>query len=73
MNKELKEIIYILLSLLIGIVVVKFIIWLLPVIIVGIIALIIYKSIKKNKVKVEVNKKNKKRPMKVIHDLDEED
>ena len=33
----------------------------------------IYKSIKKNKVNVEVNKSNKKRPMKVIHDLDDED
>ena len=33
----------------------------------------IYKSIKKNKVDIEVNKNNKKRKIKVIHDLDDED
>lgn len=74
MNKEvIKEIIYIILAVILGVLAVKFVIWLLPIIIMGIVAYMIYKSIKKNKVDVEVNKSNKKRPMKVIHDLDDED
>ena len=74
MNKEvIKEIIYIIVAVILGVLAVKFVIWLLPIIIMGIVAYMIYKSIKKNKVDVEVNKSNKKRPMKVIHDLDEED
>ena len=74
MNKNIiKEIIYILIAVLLGIFAVKFVIWLLPVILIGIVAYMIYKSIKKNKVNVEVNKNNKKRPMKVIHDLEDDD
>lgn len=74
MNKEvIKEIIYIIVAVILGVLAVKFVIWLLPIIIMGIVAYMIYKSIKKNKVDVEVNKSNKKRPMKVIHDLDDED
>ena len=73
MNKDIvKEIIYILVAVIVGILVFKFLIWLLPIIIVGIVAYLIYKSIKKNKYDVNVNKgKNKK--MKVIHDLDDKD
>ena len=74
MNRNLiKEIIYILIAVLLGVLAVKFVIWLLPVMLIGVVAYMIYKSIKKNKVNVEVNKSNKKRPMKVIHDLDDED
>ena len=72
MNKEvIKEIIYIIVAVILGVLAVKFVIWLLPIIIMGIVAYMIYKSIKKSK--VDVNKSNKKRPMKVIHDLDDED
>ena len=60
-------------AVILGVFAVKFVIWLLPIIIMGIVAYMIYKSIKKNKVSVGVNKSNKKRPMKVIHDLDDED
>ena len=74
MNKNvIKEIIYILVAVLFSILAIKFVIWLLPLILIAILAYMIYKSIKKNKVNVEVNKSNKKRPMKVIHDLDDED
>lgn len=58
-------------AVILGVFAVKFVIWLLPVIIMGIVAYMIYKSIKKSK--VDVNKSNKKRPIKVIHDLDDED
>lgn len=58
-------------AVILGVIAVKFVIWLLPIIIMGIVAYMIYKSIKKSK--VDVNKSNKKRPMKVIHDLDDED
>ena len=72
MNKEvIKEIIYIIVAVILGVLAVKFVIWLLPIIIMGIVAYMIYKSIKKSK--VDVNKSNKKRPIKVIHDLDDED
>jgi len=74
MNRNvIKEIIYILIAILIGICAVKFVIWLLPVILIAIVAYVIYKSIKKNKVNVESNKKKSNRKMKVIHDLDDED
>ena len=74
MNKNIiKEIIYILIAVLLGVFAVKFVIWLLPVILIGVVAYMIYKSIKKNKVDIEVNKKKTNRKMKVIHDLDDED
>ena len=75
MNKEtVKEIIYILIAIVLGVFAVKFVIWLLPVILMAIVAYLIYKSIKKNKdVDVSVNNKNKKKNIKVIHDLDDED
>lgn len=74
MNRNIiKEIIYILIAILLGVCAVKFVIWLLPVILIGIVAYMIYKSIKKNKVNVEVTKKKNNRKMKVIHDLDDED
>lgn len=74
MNRNIiKELIYILIAVFIGIYAVKFVIWLLPVILMAIFAYMIYKSIKKNNVNVEVNKTNNKRKIKVIHDLDDED
>lgn len=73
MNRNIfKEIIYILIAIVFGILVVKFIFYALPVIIIAIISYMIYRSIKKNKVNKNMNK-NPKRTMKVIHDLDEED
>ena len=50
MNKEtIKEILYILIAIILGIVAVKFVIWLLPMILIAICSYYIYKSIKKNK------------------------
>lgn len=48
MNK-LKEILYILITITLGIIAIKFVIWLLPVILVAILSYYIYKRIKKNK------------------------
>lgn len=76
MNRNIiKELIYILLAVIVGVLVVKFVIWLLPVILIAFIAYLIYRAIKKNKnINVYVNKNtNKKKPMKVIHDLDDDD
>lgn len=75
MNKEVvKEIIYILIAIVLGVFAVKFVIWLLPVILMGVVAYLIYNSIKKNKVNGDVNKNtNKNKKMKVIHDLEEKD
>ena len=75
MNKNIiKEIIYVLIAVAVGILIVKFVFYALPVIIIAIISYMIYRSIKRNKVNVGVSKNtNKKRPIKVIHDLDDED
>ena len=63
-----------LIAVLIGIFAVKFIIWLLPIILIFMVAYLIYNSIKKNNVNIRGNKNtNKKRSIKVIHDLDDED
>ncbi len=71
MNKEtVKEIIYILIAVIVGVFAVKFFIWLLPVILIAIVSYLIYKSIKKNK-DVDVNNKKDKN-IKVIHDLDDD-
>jgi len=73
MNKNIiKEIIYVLIAIVFGILAVKFIFYAIPLIIIAIISYMIYRSIKKNKVNRDVNK-NPKRTMKVIHDLDDED
>ena len=56
MNKDVvKEIIYIIIAILLGVLAVKFVIWLLPIIFMGIIAHYIYKSIKKNKTNTNVS------------------
>lgn len=50
MNKEMiKEVIYIIIAIILSILAVKFMIWLLPVIVVVMLSLIIYSYIKMNK------------------------
>ena len=50
MNKEkIKEIIYIIIAIILSILAVKFMIWLLPIILVVMLSLIIYSNIKMNK------------------------
>ena len=75
MNKEIiKEILYILIAIIVGILAVNFVIWLLPIVLIAVVEYFIYKSIKKNKdVSVNVNKNNNNKNIKVIHDLDDED
>ena len=73
MNKSFaKEIIYTIIAITIGIIAVKFIIWLLPIILVAVCGYYIYKFIKKtnsNKTKIT---KTKNKPIKII-DMVEED
>lgn len=76
MNKEvIKEILYIAIAIVLAILAIKFVIWALPVILVGLLAIFIYISIKKDKYKnsnvSKSNSKNKK--MKVIHEFDDKD
>lgn len=76
MNKEvIKEILYIAIAIILSILAIKFVIWALPVILIGLLALYIYISIKKDKYKnsniSKSNNKNKK--MKVIHEFDDKD
>ena len=76
MNKEvIKEILYIAIAIILAIFAIKFVIWALPIILVGLLALFIYISIKKEKYKnnnmSKSNNKNKK--MKVIHEFDDKD
>lgn len=77
MNKEtIKEILYIIIAIILSVLAVKFIIWLLPVIIVIFLSLIIYTNLKKDrniekKVYEKPNNKNKK--IKVIHEFDDKD
>lgn len=69
MNKEtIKEIIYIIIAIILSVLAVKFMIWLLPFILIAIFSYLIYTSIKKHKGQ---NKKQEKN-IKVIHDLDDE-
>ena len=50
MNKEtIKEIMYVLIAIVLGIIAVKFVIWLLPIILIALFSYYIYKSIKKNR------------------------
>ena len=77
MNKELiKEILYIAIAIILSYLAIRFVIWVLPVILVGLLAIFIYISIKKDKYKNNVNverSKNKKKKMKVIHEFDDKD
>lgn len=63
MNKDkVKELIYILVAIVLGILIVKFVIWLLPILLIGICSYYIYKSMKKNR----VNKSNFNSDKKII-------
>ncbi len=65
MNKDtIKEILYIIVAVIMGVLIYRFIIWLFPVFIILIIACLIYSSLKKNS---EMNNKKGKK-IKVIHD-----
>jgi len=69
MNKETaKEIIYIVIAITLGILTVKFIIWLLPIILIAICSHYIYKSFKKKK---KPTKKYKNKTIKIIDMIDE--
>jgi uncharacterized membrane protein len=73
MNKEtIKEILYILIAITLGVFVIKFLIWLLPVILIGLCSYYIYKSIKKNR-KGENKQKTKKKTIKIIDMVSDED
>lgn len=66
MNKQdAKEIMYIVIAIVLGIIAVKFIIWLLPIIFIAICSYYIYKSIKKNK-KYSNKYQKKKKKIKII-------
>lgn len=76
MNKEvIKEILYIAIAIVLAILAIKFVIWALPVILIGLLAIFIYISIKKDKYKnSNVSKNtNKNKKMKVIHEFDDKD
>lgn len=66
MNKELiKEILYILIAIALGVLTYKFIKWLFPVIVIGFISLIIYSTMKSSK------ENNKNKNIKEIYDYKE--
>lgn len=72
MNKEnVKEILYILIAITLGIITIKFVIWLLPIILIGLCSYYIYKSIKKNK-KGTNNNQQKKKPVKIIEMVEDD-
>ena len=75
MNKEtVKEILHILLAIILGIMLVRFVIWLLPVILIAICSYYIYKSIKKRiepQKKEKTNKKNEKEIKIIDMEIDE--
>ena len=73
MNKEnVKEFMYILIAVVLGIIAVKFFIWLLPIILTILCSYYIYKSIKKNR-KNEHKQKSKKKTIKIIEMVEEDD
>lgn len=70
MNKDtIKEIIYIIVSILLAVLAVKFVIWLLPVILIALVSYLLYMNIKKNKTEENINKEKN---IKVIHDFDDD-
>lgn len=72
MNKEsIKEILYIIIAITLGVLAVKFLIWLLPIILIGLCSHYIYKSIKKNKKTVNKNKK-KQKTIKIIEMVEDD-
>ena len=76
MNKEvIKEILYIVIAIVLSYLAIRFVIWALPIILIGLLAIFIYISIKKDKYKKESISKstNKNKKMKVIHEFDDKD
>ena len=70
MNKDtIKEIIYIIVSILLAVLAVKFVIWLLPVILFALVSYLLYMNIKSNKNEENINKEKN---IKVIHDFDDD-
>ena len=70
MNKDtIKEIIYIIISIILAVLAVKFVIWLLPVILVALFSYLLYMNIKRNKKEENINKEKN---IKVIHDFDDD-
>ena len=70
MNKDtIKEIIYIIVSILLAVLAVKFVIWLLPVILIALVSYLLYMNIKKNNKEENINKEKN---IKVIHDFDDD-
>ena len=70
MNKDtIKEIIYIIVSISLAVLAVKFVIWLLPVILIALVSYLLYMNIKKNKKEENINKEKN---IKVIHDFDDD-
>ena len=70
MNKDtIKEIIYIIVSIILADRAVKFVIWLLPVILIALVSYLLYMNIKKNKKEENINKEKN---IKVIHDFDDD-
>ena len=75
MNKSFaKEIVYTIIAVVIGIIAVRFIIWLLPIILIAICSYYIYKFIKRQQPKSKTkNQSNvKKKPIKIIDMIEEE-
>ena len=68
MNKNnVKEILYVIIAITLGIITVRFIIWLLPVILIGLCSYHIYKYIKKDKKQSsKQTTKTKKKEIKII-------
>ena len=70
MNKDtIKEIIYIIVSIILAVLAVKFVIWLSPVILIALVSYLLYMNIKKNKKEENINKEKN---IKVIHDFDDD-
>jgi len=73
MNKEVvKEILYVIIAIIFGFLSIKFLIWLLPVILIGLCSYYIYKSFKKNK-STSNKKTQKKKTIKIIDMVEEND
>ena len=70
MNKDtIKEIIYIIVSIILAVLAGKFVILLLPVILIALVSYLLYMNIKKNKKEENINKEKN---IKVIHDFDDD-
>ena len=72
MNRNMiKEILYIMITVIVSVLAVKFVIWLFPIILVIIFGLLIYSSIKRNKRDEEIKKQRKEKNMKEVFDYKE--